>query len=77
MNVSSLSCTHKHTHMYTHTLAHTHTHTRTHAHRGVEILKACAKTNQITFIVSRSDKSKTDFRRLSDSLQKGECNQLP
>lgn len=38
------------------------------SYSAVEILKSCALTNQITFLISRDDKSKQDFRRLSNSL---------
>ncbi len=37
--------------------------------RAVDILKGCAASGQIEFLVARDDKSKSDFRRLSNSLQ--------
>ena len=39
--------------------------------RAVEILKNCAKTDKISFIISRSDQSRSEFRRLSGSPVKG------
>ena len=39
--------------------------------RAVDILKNCAKTDKISFIISRSDQSRSEFRRLSGSPIKG------
>ena len=39
--------------------------------RAVDILKNCARTNKISFIISRSDQSRSEFQRLSGSPIKG------
>lgn len=40
----------------------------THSSRAVDVLKGCAASGEIRLLVARDDKSRSDFKRLSNSL---------